>query len=211
MKTIKEERTFFSSLLTMLSAQMGSNAELVLYDLTGSAPELIDIRNGHISGGTAGIYNDLLCAQGGWPFSSGQKPYNIICTLENGSILRCSATCIYSDEGVPIGCICLNQDITKTLDAERLIHNLNQYHGDPGSTFSSDINSVLENLIFEASTQIGVPYSEMTKENRIEFIRFLDQRGAFLVTKAGDRICSLLGISKYTMYSYLDIARNIGI
>lgn len=211
MKTIKEEGAFFNSLLTMLSAQMGSNTELALYDLTGSKPELIDIRNGHISGGTAGVYDDLLGAQGSWPFSSKQKSYNIICTLDNGSVLRCSATCIYSDEDVPIGCICLNQDITRTLDAERLIHNLNQYHGDPGSTFSSNINSVLENLIFEASTQIGVPYGEMTKENRIEFIRFLDQRGAFLVTKAGDRICSLLGISKYTMYSYLDIARNIGI
>ena len=186
MKTIEEERAFFSSLLTLLSAQMGSNTEVVLYDLTGSAPKLIDIRNGHISGGAAGLYDDLLCAQGNWPFRS-------------GLVLRCSATCIYSDVGIPIGCICLNQDITRTLDAERLIHNLNQYHGDPGSTFSSDINGVLENLIFEASNKIGVPYNEMTKENRIEFIRFLDQRGAFLVTKAGDRICSLLGISKYTM------------
>ena len=48
----------------------------------------------------------------------------------------------------------------------------------------------------------------MTKEDRIKFIRFLDQHGAFLVTKAGDKICSLLGISKYTMYTYLDIARS---
>ena len=41
-----QERAFFSSLLTLLSAQMGSNTEVVLYDLTGSAPKLIDIRNG---------------------------------------------------------------------------------------------------------------------------------------------------------------------
>ena len=142
-------------------------------------------------------------------FENNEKAYNIISTLDNGMVLRCSATCIYGDDDTPIGCICLNQDITKSLEAERLIHNLNQYHGDAGSTFASGINSVLENLISEASNQIGVPYSEMTKENRIEFIRFLDQRGAFLVTKAGDRICSLLGISKYTMYSYLDIARNV--
>lgn len=209
MKKIKEESEFFSALLDLLSAQLGSSCELVLYDLTGSAPELVDIRNGQLSGGTAGIYQDLVRVQTGWPFENSREAYNIISTLDNGTLLRCSATCIYDDGGKPIGCICLNQDITKSLEAERLIHNLNQYHGDAGSTFVSGINDVLENLISEASDQIGVPYDEMTKENRIEFIRFLDQRGAFLVTKAGDRICSLLGISKYTMYSYLDIARNI--
>ena len=209
MKTVKEEYEFFSSLLDLLSAQLGSCSELALYDLTGPAPELVDIRNGQISSGTAGIYQDLVRAHGDWPFENNEKAYNIISTLDNGMVLRCSATCIYGDDDTPIGCICLNQDITKSLEAERLIHNLNQYHGDAGSTFASGINSVLENLISEASNQIGVPYSEMTKENRIEFICFLDQRGAFLVTKAGDRICSLLGISKYTMYSYLDIARNV--
>ena len=208
MKSVKEESGFFSSLLTLLATQLGSSAELVLYDLTGPSPEIVSIRNAQISDGTAGLYSELVLGQEGWPFLENRKHNNLICTLKNGTVLRCSAVGIYDDIGKPIGCICLNQDITRTLEAERLIHNLNQYHGDPGSTFVSDINSVLENLISQASDQIGVPYSKMTKEDRIKFIRFLDQHGAFLVTKAGDKICSLLGISKYTMYTYLDIARS---
>ena len=208
MKTVKDERAFFSSLFNLLSSHLGADSELVLYDLTSTTPELIDIRNGQISGGKAGIYDELVRAQGGWPFPENRTTCNLIYTLNGGSVRRCSAMCIYDDNGSPIGCICLNQDITRTLEAERLIHNLNQYHGDAGSTFTSDINTVLENLLSEVSEQIGVPYNEMTKEDRIEYIRLLDQRGAFLVTKAGDRICSLLSISKYTMYAYLDIARN---
>ncbi|MCI8512218.1 MAG: transcriptional regulator [Lachnospiraceae bacterium] len=35
----------------------------------------------------------------------------------------------------------------------------------------------------------------------------LSHGGAFLVTKSGNRICALLDISKYTLYSYLDIIR----
>ena len=73
MKTIEEERAFFSSLLTLLSAQMGSNTEVVLYDLTGSAPKLIDIRNGHISGGAAGIYDDLLVPRAIGPSAAGKR------------------------------------------------------------------------------------------------------------------------------------------
>ena len=34
--------------------------------------------------------------------------------------------------------------------------------------------------------------------------RFLNQNGAFLVTKSGDKIARYFGISKYTLYSYID-------
>ena len=47
----------------------------------------------------------------------------------------------------------------------------------------------------------------MDRAQRIEVVRYLDQHGAFLVTKAGERIANLLGISKYTLYSYLDTVR----
>ena len=35
--------------------------------------------------------------------------------------------------------------------------------------------------------QIGKPALEMNKNEKIEFIRFLDQKGAFLITKSGNR------------------------
>ena len=38
-------------------------------------------------------------------------------------------------------------------------------------------------------------------------IRFLNECGAFLIAKAGPRVCQYFGISKYTLYSYLDEAR----
>ena len=48
----------------------------------------------------------------------------------------------------------------------------------------------------------------MTKEDKIHFIQLLDQKGALLISKSGERICSYLGISKFTLYKYLDIARG---
>lgn len=48
----------------------------------------------------------------------------------------------------------------------------------------------------------------MTKEDKLEILRYLDEKGTFLITKSGDKVCNALKMSKYTMYSYLDIVRS---
>ena len=53
-----------------------------------------------------------------------------------------------------------------------------------------------------------IPSGSMTREKRIELIRFMDQRGVFLVKGAIDRVAEKLGISKVTVYSYLDEVRG---
>ena len=47
----------------------------------------------------------------------------------------------------------------------------------------------------------------MTKEDKVRAIGFLNGAGAFLITKSGDKVANYFGISKYTLYSYID-AKN---
>ena len=47
----------------------------------------------------------------------------------------------------------------------------------------------------------------MSKEEKVRAIRYLNDTGAFLITKSGPKVCKFFGISKYTLYSYLDEAR----
>ena len=48
----------------------------------------------------------------------------------------------------------------------------------------------------------------MTKEDKVKAIQFLNETGAFLITKSGDKVCRFFGISKYTLYSYIDEAKE---
>jgi hypothetical protein len=48
----------------------------------------------------------------------------------------------------------------------------------------------------------------MSKDDKIRAIRFLDDNGAFLITKSGPKVCQYFGISTYTLYSYLDEIRK---
>ena len=50
----------------------------------------------------------------------------------------------------------------------------------------------------------------MNKDDKIKAIQFLNNAGAFLITKSGDRVCKFFGISKYTLYSYIDTKQQEG-
>ena len=51
---------------------------------------------------------------------------------------------------------------------------------------------------------IGKPPALMTKDEKVRAIKYLNDNGAFLVTKSGPKVCEFYGISTYTLYSYLD-------
>ena len=47
----------------------------------------------------------------------------------------------------------------------------------------------------------------MTKEDKIQVVRYLNDAGAFPITKSGDKVANLLNISKFTLYSYMDAGK----
>jgi len=62
----------------------------------------------------------------------------------------------------------------------------------------------LDTLIEQALSEIGKPVALMTKDDKVKVVQTLNQAGAFLITKSGDKVASILGISKFTLYNYMD-------
>jgi predicted transcriptional regulator YheO len=67
-----------------------------------------------------------------------------------------------------------------------------------------NVNDLLDELIQQSVALVGKPVMLMNKEDKVRAIQFLNQNGAFLVTKSGDKVAKYFGISKYTLYSYID-------
>ena len=67
-----------------------------------------------------------------------------------------------------------------------------------------NVNNVLDELIDRSVQQVGKPVALMNKDDKVRAIRFLNDSGAFLVTKSTDKVAKYFGISKYTLYSYID-------
>ena len=66
------------------------------------------------------------------------------------------------------------------------------------------VNELLDELIEQSVRNVGKPVELMKKEDKIKAIQFLSKTGAFLITKSGDKVSQYFGISKYTLYSYID-------
>ena len=72
-----------------------------------------------------------------------------------------------------------------------------------------DVHELLNRLIDQCIQKYGKPPKLLTKEEKIQFIADLDMKGAFVITKASDRVYSLLGNSRYTFYTYLEQGRKM--
>ena len=64
---------------------------------------------------------------------------------------------------------------------------------------SRNVSDLLDELIEQSVKLVGKPVALMNKEDKVKAVQFLNETGAFLITKSGDKVCKFFGISKYTL------------
>lgn len=213
MKTIKENLDFFQRLLKAIGSTFGDQCEVLLHDYSlseGYEKTIVAIENGHLTGrkvGDCGSNLGLEVLRGS--VENGDK-YNYITQSRDGKVFRSSSIYIRDEEQKPIGCLCINFNISDFLLAENTLKSITHHESsnEEEEFFANNVNDLLDHMLQEAIKQIGKPVNHMTREEKIAAIAYLDSKGAFLITKSGDKVCEFLGISKYTLYNYLDEVRR---
>lgn len=210
MEDIQENIRFLKSLMKGIAKLFGENCEVVLHDLKRSYDQtIVAIENGHVTGrkvGDPGTNLGLELLRG--EVHEGDK-YNYIAQTKDGKILRCSSVYAYNQKGQAIGAICINLDITDFIMAEKTIQSLTNGGMDNvvKESFVTNVEDLLDTLLQEAYLYVGKPVAKMSKQDKMKGLLFLDEKGAFLIKKASDRIASFFDISKFTLYNYLEEAR----
>lgn len=198
-----------------IALQFGNDCEVVIHainDNDDAKHSILFIENGHVSGrkegdGPSKVVLETLQSQ-----KSAKKIKDHIGYLtrtSDGRVLK-SATMYIRDETDSIRYILsINYDITKLLTAESAIasltHSLDSPKDHVPEPLVTNVNDLLDNLITQSVTLIGKPAAMMTKDEKVRAIQFLNDSGAFLITKSGDKVASYFGISKYTLYSYIEV------
>jgi|HigsolmetaGSP12D_1036236.scaffolds.fasta_scaffold00837_5 predicted transcriptional regulator YheO len=211
MESIEEEKEFLQALVQGIARQFGPNCEVVLHDLTLPYDRtIVAIENGHVTGrkvGDPGTNLGLEILRG---TKQGEHNINYVTQTKEGRILRSTSLYMTNREGKAVGALCINFDITDIIVAEKTLQTLSTTALQPqiNETFVSNVNDLLDLLIQQAQESVGKPVATMTKEDKMRMIRLLDEKGAFLIKKAGEKICAYLGISKFTLYNYLEESKR---
>ena len=71
-------------------------------------------------------------------------------------------------------------------------------------TAQPHLDATIERLIGMAEQAMQKPVSSMSRTEKQEVVRFLDERGAFLIRRAVADVASRLGVTRFTIYNYLD-------
>ncbi|WP_100065619.1 helix-turn-helix transcriptional regulator [Miniphocaeibacter massiliensis] len=214
MKNVNSEFNNLNRIVKMISEQFGSKCEVILHDLTKDYNHtIISIENGHITNREVGGSGSNL----GLQVLSGKKKdgdeFSYITQTKDGKLLRSSTVFLRDEKDKVIGALCVNYDISDLMMAKNIIDDAMMFNNvkskDEPEFFANNVGEIIDHLIQQCQNYIGKPGSLMTKEEKIRALKFFDDRGAFLITKSGDQIREYLGISKYTLYNYLDIARKV--
>lgn len=82
-----------------------------------------------------------------------------------------------------------------------------QESSDCQETFARDIEELMRVMVDEAVQSVGIPMPLAQKDDKMRVVKRLDENGVFLVKGAVDYVAHILGISRYTVYNYLDETR----
>lgn len=123
-----------------------------------------------------------------------------------GKFIKSTTAAIYEKNQI-IGTITTNLDVTDLVFVQNQLQDLSGYAATPIEKECSDVNQLMDLIISKASVMIGKPAMYMNKNDKKEFIRYLDERGFFQIKKSTDKAAKYLDISMFTLYSNLEEIR----
>lgn len=198
-------------LVSFLSQVYGPGCEIVLHDLTGPTPSIMDIKN-NLTGRTIGtpitdfaqkirdtkdyLHQDFIVNYNGT--SKGRK--------------FLSSTYFIKHNNKLIGLLCINKDISHSENLVSAVYSLMQEHNllipsdlTIKENLENPMDQILSDLISDVIQEIHIPPERMSMNEKINLVQKLDAKGIFKIKGGMDEVALILKISKPTIYRYLNI------
>ena len=195
-----------------LAIQFGPSCEVLIHDIQRDLDTaLVYIENGtitnrHVGDGPSHVVLDVLNYDDG---SEGRFGY--LTKTKDGRILKSSTMYIRDDNGNIEYLLGINQDITEFVMMHRSLESLigiGQAETGTVEKITTSVSELLDDLLLEAERLVGKPGPLMNKVERLKAISYLNEKGAFLISKSSEKIAEYFNISKFTLYSDLNTVKE---
>ena len=178
-----------------IAETFGSSCETLVQDMGLDSHPVLSIYNGHVSGRSVGSTVDILGSSRAIDDEARKVDFvNLYATTPSGQQIKSSTFhLIGEDYDLALG---INYDFT-SLD-------LMSADADLQSAMWRGGEDRLGELFDECLAAIGKPVSALSKADRLRLIALLDQKAAFSFRKSVPYVSQRLGVSRYTVYKYLN-------
>lgn len=196
-----------------LAQMFGPDCEVVLHDVGRLPHSIVAIENGGVSGRTLGdVPTDRMLRNLRNPDES--QDVRLYVSSHEGKILKSLAVTLRDEDGEPYGLLGLNYDVSEVVQAQRVladftaIGRLGGGAPESGEVFAGDIRDVVAAMVTQTLGEIGKTPTAMTREEKMEVVKRLEERGAFLVKRSAEQVAEALDLSRYTIFAYLKEIRR---
>jgi predicted transcriptional regulator YheO len=223
--TVDGERLIavFSGLVEPLGRSLPASTEVVLHDLS-KLPDSIVAIHGTVTGRKVGDpTTDLLLKK--LHELSGDHAVGYETRLPDGRRIRSSTMIIRDVTGQPVAALCINSDLSVWESVQDVISSMlgetprpqsaaetrpvpiTSAHGEydeEAELFVTDVDQLAAHLIRRAVSKADAPVELMQKRHKVEVVRDLKARGMFHLRDAVDMVATALGVTRFTIYNYLN-------
>lgn len=197
----------------MIAQTIGDDCEVVLHDLENPQQSVVYIVNNRVTGRQVGQSFDHLVPQ---VILSKKLDHDIVTNYyfhtADGRLIKSSTALLKDFGGKVVGALCINIDTTKISQQIEWLQSLmpgSEENAAPAEVSQEELTHVSEIVTDLIDKIIGnKDMARLRREKKLELIRFMDQRGIFLLKGAVDQVGSRMGISRVTVYSYIDEVRG---
>lgn len=198
-----------------MAAHFGSNCEVVIHDLRKDIESsIVYIENGHVSNrklgdGPSEIVLETLKKNP----NTLKDRLSYLTRTDDGRILKSSTMYIRGKEKNVDYILAINYDITGLMTVDNALKSIITTSESSGGDrqpqkITHNVNELLDTLIEQSVALVGKPIALMNKDDKVAAIQYLNDAGAFLITRSGDKVSNYFGISKFTLYSYMDVNKE---
>jgi HTH domain len=72
------------------------------------------------------------------------------------------------------------------------------------------VHGALERMMAAVEAELGGALAELSREDKQQAVRLLDERGAFQLRRSVEEVADALGVSRFTVYNYLNAGAERG-
>lgn len=210
----------------VIGSVIAANTEVVLHDLRSPEFSIAEIANAHVTGRRkgdsvlAGLRTDKAFISA---MEQSAQPVTLMLDYptysSSGAPLR-SSTAFYRIPGeAPFAALCINVDNQSISDALNILQSLTRIVPqqadasplpNPADAAHENIEDLMRDIITTATELSPGSSRADSKKARLLAVRQMQEKGIFLMKGGVEKAAAALGITRYTIYNYLDELKKSG-